>query len=209
MPKVEDSWLVESGIFMVCRLSVEERAYVAKNVDKGKLHVEDHPPPPAANPRACFHALDVLSYYPDTHKIAVEKILASIGYEQKKDTRRKLYGRVDLENIGVGGGIGQTREERMFDFPLFDKASPEVGDDWAKEYRTKGSGPVVADPTKAQESRRIDCPWCEESYSGRRAVHAMSTHVGRMHKEHRNRWRGLAKEYRDDPLKGVEEGVAS
>lgn len=207
MPQIPNSHLVEEGMFRVHRLNVAERVYVAHNINKGKLHVEEDPPPKPANPRACFHALDILSYFPEKHELAAEKLIGSIAFENKKNARRQIYGRVDLANIGVGTGIGQSNEERIFDFPLYTKDSPLAGDDWASEFRDDEHAPVVQDPTKVLDSRRIECPWCEDSYSGKTALHAMSTHVGRKHKMHKREWQKMRKELHANPMAGVEDGV--
>ena len=207
MPEVTHPSLIEEGSFRTHRLAVAERAYCAKYIGKGKLWVSEEPPGEGANPLACFDTLEIMSYYPHLHDRAAERFISSIAYENKKERMHQETGRVDLQAIGVGPGVGQSHEERLFDFELYAVTSLGVGADWAAEFREDGHAVVVQDPTLVADSRRLDCQWCAESNSGKGALKAMSKHVKKSHPEHRQEWAALRREIQADPLYGVEAGV--
>lgn len=122
----------------------------------------------------------------------VDAFRESLKFEDLKEARKRQFGYVDYENIGVGNATGQTQEIARFDVPLTARISPVDGHDWAEGY---GDAPDT-DRLAELELPCLD-PDCDfHTPWDKSAPRIMGTHIHHQHPGNKKNWKNYLKEFK-------------
>ena len=203
MPTRQEQHVLPEDTLKVSRLNRQEREFLIKHMGSPKRVVEDDPPARPCEPHTLMAILDRLRDEPKPIRdVITDRLQISLEYEEKKKNRMDAFGYIDYDNVGVGLGLGQTKEEQMFDVSLSIRETPDEYD-WASEFRAPGAGPVIADSKEFRRNQRIYCHWCEENYSGERAASQMGLHIYHKHREFKPIWDEVNKTIRTNWEQGI------